>query len=202
MKNKFILGLVLMVLSLAGIVSAVEDTTSRYSTGGATSSVLFDAIPDYGWTVKSVDPLSDVSTGKVTFQGRLVTTPISKVTAIATNAATVIYMTPTTGIASNDTVYAKATATSPGFVATVTAATSSNITVSASIPNALAVGDPIFEINTISVMAVGSNTLAAVNYTRTSEGGLVRTQGNSPLRATITATTSNELSVCAVKEKR
>lgn len=183
------------VLALAGFVYA-ESTISRYASGTTSAAVLFDAVKGSGWTVTGVESTSDLAGTAVTFQGKLVGTPTHRVTAAGSTSQAVIALSTTTGISSNDMCYVKTAALSPGYVVTVVGVTASNITASANLTAAVSVGDLVTEISTLYAVPVGSNSVNRVG------NGIMKTSGDSPLRAVVTGTAACNVGVTAEQEPR
>jgi len=196
-----VLGLFL-ALAVVGVVWAVEETSSRTASGTTESVILFDSVKEHGWTVTGVNADSDLTTAKIVFQGRLASTAMSKVTSNVSSTATIVHMTPTTGISSNDIVYFKPTAISPGFIATAAVITATSVTLhDPGLVTNLVVGDVAYEINKIHTLDLSTGATGVVE--RDYDGqGLVYTVGDSPLRARLTGTATNELSIAVKKERR
>lgn len=189
-RSTMLLGL----LALAGFAYA-ESASSRYASGSTSAAVLFDSIRGQGWNVTSAESTSDLAGSLITYQAKLVTTPTYRVTASGSTSQAVIALNATTGIASNDVCYVKP-ASGLGYVVTVIGTTSSNITASANLGTAVAAGDTVAEINTILTVPVGA---ASINRNGV---GLVKTVGDSPLRAVVTGTSACALGVTAQPEAR
>jgi hypothetical protein len=202
MKKLKMLGFVLMaVMTIIGIVWAADDTSSKYASGTTSGIILFDSIPNNGWSVKAVNADSDLATAKVTFQGRLLNTPVAKTTSNALSTATIIQLSSTTGISTNDLLYFKPTAIpGSGFVVTAALVTATSVTLQSPglVTNTLS-GDFVCEIGTLAAIPTGPTNTSPLNL----DGeALVQTQGNSPLRAVVNGTASCEVSVSATKVER
>ena len=199
LKDIKILGVsLLMVAVMIGVAFAVEDSTSRTASGTVSASILFDYLPNSAWNVTAVNATSDLAGTKVTFQGRAVGSPMFKVTSNVVSTATIIQLNSTSGILTNDLLYFKPTALAPGFMVTSAIITATAVTLQApGIPTNLVTGDVACEIVPIHTIPVGSNLTTGVNL---SGASLVKTIGSSPLRAVLTGTAQEEVSITVNKE--
>jgi hypothetical protein len=199
MKKFYLFGL-LAVLALVGVVFAADDTSSKQASGTASATVLFDALPQSGWTVKGLNARSDAAGAKVTIQARKSDSIVFTLTSNALSTATILHVTGTTGLSTNDLIYFKPTALSPGFVCTGALFTSSTITLQApGLVTNLVSGDPGMEIGTVHTFFCGATNTSPLNF---NGDAIIQTIGNSPLRSVITGTTDCEQSLSVTKEKR
>ena len=188
---KKILSAVICTACLLGSAPLVKaELQSQYVTH-ATSSVLHFAPRANQSAVISICATSDKAGSVIDFFAK--TGSEQTVTATPTNGATVVYIT-NTGLAmtTNDVVvyYHDTSGTMDGT--TVSAATTTNITLAAGITEAGNASDVVYEVSRQGQVAVGSNS---VNL---SGSAIFCTPKESPIRLVLDGTAACKLSATAV----
>lgn len=174
-------------------LKAVAD--SKYATGYTSAAVTFGA-RDSGWTVRSIYATTDKENGAAKIYERSGDrfTP----TANATITATVIRVTNTGYLLTTNDLVIYQHANGTVDYRTVSAATTTNVTLSSGITVAGASGDALYEIALSGQIVVGYDGAAvgAADGIATS-GDVFETVGDSPLRVVLDANTNAVLQVTA-----
>lgn len=188
--KKKILAALAGVAALTQVVNAQLETRFDGGVGGAAqteAAVLFGAVP--GQTVvSSLNAWSDKAAAQLKLYTRGGAGRIA-ISASSTALATVVWCdNADSGLATSDKVVVQH-ANGLAEYATLAGASTTNVTISAGTTYACAVGDYIYEVTQAGQFYVGSNT--ALNIA----GDVFATPGDSPLYATLDATSNVVLSV-------
>lgn len=181
----------LVAIASAAIAAIAMAGESKYDTetSGVTSVVFKHQ--DAGWKTEFTSANHGTSAAKlIKFYGRKDTSPMMYFTGSETNAATVIDVA-NTGIASNDTIAVVYSDGAAPSIHTVTAATTTNVTVSSGITQAGTTKDFLVELGQVGQIYVDA-TSKAVNADYR-----VYTPGSSVLYVTMETATNAHLTVTA-----
>lgn len=183
-----ICGMTIAALFAVCVVSVfASNETSSYATGSTSAAVTLKP-SNAGYVLQGVYAKSDLSTSLIKFYGVGGAGRVP-VTATATNGATVITCANNALTNADFIVYAYVDGT---FATnTISAATTTNVTLSAAITKAATTSDVIYEMTQDFEMACGSNTVsqfdAAIYYTPTKSPLYVVVDGTKACTLAITA---------------